>query len=1262
MPNKPTYEELEKRVQELELVELKRKRTEEELDQIFSMSLDMICIADINTATFIKINPAFTEILGYSAEALLEKPFFDFIHPEDIDATQAVIEKELQKGTKVINFDNRYRCKDGSYRWLSWVSHPSMEKGITFAVAQDITDRKWAEIALMKSEKKWRDILINTPQIGIVLNPNDEISFANAHFLKLTGWEEQEVIGRNWFDMFIPENIREEVRGVFKTVMNQKGTHGLSTYENEIMVKDGTLKNIAWSNVLTKDAQSAIVDVTCLGIDLTERKQAEEALRKSEERLNLIIKGSNDAPWDWDLGRNELYYSPQWWRQLGYGPDEVTADAALWERLLHPEDAKHVDSIFRVALKNSLASYEVEFRLLHKDGHYVPILSRGFITRDKTGNPIRVTGTNMDLSERKQAEEQQRQSEDKLRATLDATPFPVAVVDLKDDKIFYWSTSAHDLFGHTASTTSEWYQIAYPDPDYRQDAIERWKPFLEIARTSGRPVNTGEYRITCKDGTERICELYATLLPDNLIVTFNDITDRKKTEASLYAIEWLLNKPLEKRSYRAQSYGGLTVLNTNRLILDSIDEDVLTDIMTGYLELLETSAAVYESNGDYAQGIFSSGWCRMLDSASRSLCQTEDNAEALACGKWHCHESCWTDASKISIQKGEPVDIVCNGGLGLYAIPIKASDKIIGAINFGYGDPPKELDKLNIIAEKYQIDVKKLIKAANQYKTRPKFIIEIAKKRLQSSAKLIGALVEIKIAQSKLQAEREKLKVTLQSIGDGVITTDIEGNVVIINKVAEIMTGWPQKEGAGKKLNAIFHIINEQTQQRCENPVERVLKTNKIVELANNTILIARDGTQKIIADSAAPIVDNHGSTLGVVLVFRDISEKVELENALRHSHKMEAIGNLAGGIAHEFNNILSIILGNNELIMEDLPNWALARENAEEIKIAGMRARDVVKQLLTFSRQDSAERKVIDIKSVVNESMKLIRSSIPANIRIVQNLADDVYPIIANDTQINQLLINLCSNAADAMENMGDTITVDLKNSNINETIIKFQPVLKPGKYVRLIVSDNGMGMDEKTLDRIFDPYYTTKDIGKGTGIGLAIVHGIVKRHNGSILADSHPAKGSIFTIFLPAHEGLFEVEKDEHIALPTGDERILYVDDEPSIAKLGQLRLKSLGYSAESTTDPLVALEMLKADIHKFDLVITDMAMPNMTGDQLIAEILRLRPGMPTIICTGYSSKISEKEAAKIGISSFVMKPLEKADLAKTVRLVLDKAKSNI
>lgn len=516
-----------------------------------------------------------------------------------------------------------------------------------------------------------------------------------------------------------------------------------------------------------------------------------------------------------------------------------------------------------------------------------------------------------------------------------------------------------------------------------------------------------------------------------------------------------------------------------------------------------------------------------------------------------------------------------------------------------------------------------------------------------------------KQAEKALQERTDFLDSLIESAALSTWISDEKGTVIRANPACLEFFGATQEEVVGK-YNLFQDAVIEKNgfMPDIRAVFEKGMAANIVIDYDFGAVdhVDVKNATHKTINSIFTPIKDADGKVSNVIVQTIDLTNIKKMERELIQAHKMESIGSLAGGIAHEFNNILSIIIGNNELIMEELPKESFARDSAQEIKIAGMRARDVVRQLLTFSRQDNAEKKGMDFRSVVCESLKLIRSSTPANIQIRQILCDDIFPVFGNDTQINQLLINLCGNAVDAMPSMDGILTVELLNQIVHDRQINSQPLLKPGPYVKLVVSDNGIGIDKERINRIFDPYYTTKEIGKGTGIGLAVVHGIVEKHGGLIVVDSCPSKGTTFTIFLPAHEGLPEHKTDEQRSMPTGKEKILFVDDEPALATLGKRLLKSLGYSAESTTEPLKALEMIREDIHQFDLVISDMAMPAMTGDQLVVEILKLRPDMPVIICTGYSSIITEKKAKQIGVHSFVMKPLDRAKFAEIVRKTLD------
>ncbi|MFO7749246.1 MAG: PAS domain S-box protein [Desulfobacteraceae bacterium] len=663
---------------------------------------------------------------------------------------------------------------------------------------------------------------------------------------------------------------------------------------------------------------------------------------------------------------------------------------------------------------------------------------------------------------------------------------------------------------------------------------------------------------------------------------------------------------------------------------------------------------------------------------------------------------------------------------------------------------------------------------------------------------LVSFTARVKQKQLEIRAQARRYSITLEAIGDGVIVTDSRGRVELINPVAETLTGWPASEARGRPMHEVFSIVNEETRETVEDPSAKVLRDGTIVGLANHTLLLARDGTERPISDSGAPIRCGQEGISGVVLVFRDQTkerraqaalehsnrrlqqseekyrglvqhapagiyefdmenlkftsvndvmceytgyshseflqldpmdllseesretftrlvdhvyknspgessveykikgknnrelwvlsntrffyeegrpksamavvndlteirraeeERRRLENQLQQVYKMEAIGTLAGGIAHDFNNILAGILGYCQLLKLNINTPEKAKEQAEQIHAGARRASQLVKQILAFSRNSQYEKFPQKLKPIAREVVALLRSSIPATIEIREKFASQSH-VLADSPKIHQVLMNLCTNAYHAMREEGGTMSISMDDVDLGKNQAG-ELQIPAGDYVKIDVTDTGCGMDSETLNKIFHPYFTTREHGQGTGMGLTVVYSIVTEHKGAVKVESRPERGSTFTVYLPAAgEPKPPQGNDQNQSMTSarGSETIMVVEDEPGILESTTELLQDAGYRVKGYTGGKEALTAFCQTPGEIDLVMTDMTMPGMTGETLAKELLQRRPDLPVVMCTGYNENMSEAKALGMGIRRFIEKPVVNRSIAEIIRSVLD------
>lgn len=746
---------------------------------------------------------------------------------------------------------------------------------------------------------------------------------------------------------------------------------------------------------------------------------------------------------------------------------------------------------------------------------------------------------------------------------------------------------------------------------------------------------------------------------------------RQRAEEALRRIEWLLNPKSELEEPYEPPYGNLIELNTSRVILDLVGEDILTEIVQDYIALLGTSGAIYETNGDYALGIFSSGWCQFLDCASRKLCDTDDNTEALAGGKWHCHESCWKDASKASIEAGQPVDIECSGGIHLYAVPIRAGEEIVGSMNVGWGDPPTDAEKLREIAGKYGVSMDELREQARSYQSRPIFIIEAAKRRIDVSATLIGNIVHRKQAKEALRHSEAKFRTLYESSSDAVMLLDAEC-FLDCNPAALAMFGCAtQEEFRGKHPADLspptqpdgtdsMALANEQIATAMKEgsckfewmhrrisgedfPAEVTLSA---MELGGCHVLqaLVRDITERKEAEAALKESAQRFKTR--TLELRDSLKRIEdtnlrLQEANRHKSRF------LSSMSHELRTPLNAILGFCDLLAGRFFGELNEKQidYVKQMDDSGKHLLALINDLLDMAKIDagamSLELEDLPPSEFIDATVAMMNTQFRKKRLTVETTVDPAITVITADgRKCKQIMLNLLSNAVKYTPEGG---RIEIRAD-------------REGDHIRVSVSDTGVGIKPDELDDIFSEFHQADQVRDeqlgGTGIGLALTRRLVELHEGEIGAKSEPGKGSAFWFTLPLRKQTRgktvaqKTESENDKAAVTGRRILVAEDNEVNLSMMLDM-LSVHNHKVAVAKNGQEAIDL--AQSHKPELILMDIRMPVIDGLEATRRLRAMAEfaDIPILALTASAGHKSEERCLAAGCTAHLAKPIQTKEL---------------
>jgi PAS domain S-box-containing protein len=1281
------------------------RESEERYRTLFETANDAILLLD-EKLIYIDCNSKALEMTQRTRDELLGHNPLEFcpvIQPDGRES-QKVFDEYVGAVTvgKAMKFYWQTEKKDGNALELN-VSLNTVAlggKNYTQVIARDITEQR--KIAgILKANEALRNRLFESSVLPIVIMDSAQFHFidCNAAAAAIYGFSSvTELLGKTPFDVSAPVQYDGTPSAERVLFYIDRALHdGFTVFEWRHQRPDGIQWDAEVHLVRFSTENATLLQFTL--VDITKRKQAQKALQESEGKFRDLVAEAIVGVY---LIQDERfrYVNAKFADIFGYSVDELTDKMGPLD-VVFPDDVALVRENIQKRIAGEVKDAHYRFRVVKKTGELCHVEVYSSITSYQSQPAI--IGMLIDVTEKILSEDALRKSEATLRSVFMATPVGLCIMKGRvfqgANKVWYdlFGYTEEDIIGHTT-------QMLYENEvEYERVGRELYGNLAECGWASLQT------RLRRKDGALRDAMLVAAPLQSGdvaagTVVTIEDITDHKQAEEDLKYNNSLLSTQLE-----ASMDGILVVDEAGRMIsfnqrfveMWRIPDEValsrsnaqalhsVHDLLHDPDGFLEKVNYLYAHRDEISREEILLKEGRIFDSYSAPVVGTDGRYYGRI---WQFRDITEYKQVQAALQKseaayreifnavteaifihdlytGEIVD-VNNSMLEMYGYT-REETRRLRVEDFSSGQYPYTQEEASELIAKAAGGTPQVFEWCGRKKNGQVFPLEVSLKRAAIAGQecvlaVVRDITERKQAEEALRASERRLNDIIEFLPDATLIIDRDGRVIAWNRAIEVMTGVKKADMLGKgnyEYALPFYgtrrpILIDLALRRNSEMENRYTAMKRYDDVLFGEALTPNLPPGDIHLSATASVLRNaDGEVIAAIECIRDNTERHRLEAQLRQAQKMEAIGTLAGGIAHDFNNILASMVGYTELAMMNDKRADLRANYLGQVMQACERAKNLVEQILSFSRQREQQKKPVDTRLIVKEALKLLRSSLPATIKINTQITEKPLTIMADPTQVHQIVMNLCTNAAHAMRENGGVLDVQAEPFRVSAEMCFLNPSFHAGPYVHLMVRDSGHGIDAAILDKIFDPFFTTKSHQGGTGLGLSVVYGIVKSYDGVIQVKSEQGQGATFDIYIPAIvEAVSEKQPEREQAVSRGAESILLVDDEESLVMGMENYLQSLGYHVISLTSSKEALAMVRDNPRRFDLVITDMTMPEMTGLKLSQEILKLNPAMPIILCTGYNESITEAEVEAIGIRAFVLKPVRFRDIARLAREFLD------